>query len=66
MTRGWRVLDGELQVYGARKLWKAARRAGHDIGRDQVARQMRAAGIAGVRRGRRVDHQTRPDRRSAS
>jgi putative transposase len=32
------------RVYGARKLWKAARRAGHDIGRDQVARLMRAAG----------------------
>lgn len=41
-------------VYGARKLWKAARRAGHDVGRDQVARLMRAAGIAGVRRGKRV------------
>ena len=30
------------KVYGARKLWKAARRAGHDIGRDQVARLMRS------------------------
>ena len=29
------------KVYGAHKLWKAARRAGHDIGRDQVARLMR-------------------------
>ena len=28
------------KVYGAHKLWKAARRAGHDIGRDQVARLM--------------------------
>jgi putative transposase len=28
-----------------------ARRAGHDVGRDQVARLMRVAGIAGVRRG---------------
>jgi putative transposase len=42
------------RVYGAHKLWKAARRAGHDIGRDQVARLMRAAGIEGVRRRRRV------------
>jgi putative transposase len=42
------------KVYGARKLWKAARRAGHDIGRDQVARLMRELGIRGVRRGRRV------------
>lgn len=29
------------KVYGAHKLWKAARRAGHDIGRDQTARLMR-------------------------
>ncbi len=29
------------KVYGAHKLWKAARRAGHDLGRDQVARLMR-------------------------
>ena len=36
------------RVYGAHKLWKAARRAGHEIGRDQVARLMRQAGIEGV------------------
>ena len=42
------------RVYGAHKLWKAARRAGHDIGRDQVARLMRSAGIEGVRRLKRV------------
>ncbi|GFG50662.1 hypothetical protein MAGR_21030 [Mycolicibacterium agri] len=47
-------------VYGARKLWKTARRAGHDVGRDQVARLMRAAGIQGVRRGKRV-RTTKPD-----
>ncbi|WP_110782067.1 IS3 family transposase [Mycolicibacterium parafortuitum] len=41
-------------VYGARKLWKTARRDGYDVGRDQVARLMRAAGIEGVRRGKRV------------
>jgi putative transposase len=41
------------RVYGAHKLWKAARRAGHDIGRDQVARLMRQAGIEGVHRRRR-------------
>jgi hypothetical protein len=39
------------RVYGLRKLWKAARRAGHDVSRDQVARLIRAAGIEGVRRG---------------
>ncbi len=42
------------KVYGARKLWLAARRAGEDVGRDQVARLMRRAGIAGVTRSRRV------------
>ena len=41
------------KVYGAHKLWKAARRAGHDIGRDQVARLMRELGIAGVSRRRK-------------
>jgi putative transposase len=46
--------DDNYRVYGARKLWKCARRAGHDVGRDQVARLMRAAGIQGARRGKRV------------
>ncbi len=41
------------KVYGAHKLWKAARRAGHDVGRDQVARLMRALEIEGVSRRRR-------------
>jgi putative transposase len=48
------------RVYGAHKLWKAARRAGHEIGRDQVARLMRQAGIHGVSRRRRL-RTTRPD-----
>jgi putative transposase len=42
------------KVYGAHKLWKAARRAGHDIGRDQVARLMRQMEIRGVSRRRKV------------
>lgn len=46
--------EDNYRVYGVRKLWKAARRAGHDVGRDQVARLMHAAGIHGVRRGKRV------------
>jgi hypothetical protein len=53
------------QVYGAHKLWKAATRAGHEIGRDQVARLMRSAGIEGVRRTKRV-RTTRPQRRRAA
>ena len=42
------------KVYGSRKLWKAARRAGIDIGRDQTARLMRQAGIQGALRSKRV------------
>lgn len=42
------------KVYGVGKLWKAARRAGHDLGRDQVARLMGSAGICGVTRRRKV------------
>ena len=52
--------SANYRVYGAHKLWKAARRAGHVIGRDQVARLMRQAGIEGVCRRRRV-RTTRPD-----
>ena len=48
------------RVYGAHKLWKAAHRAGHVIGRDQVARLMRQAGIEGVSRKRRL-RTTKPD-----
>ena len=39
--------EDNYRVYGAHKVWKAARRAGHDIGRDQVARLMRAEQIKG-------------------
>jgi putative transposase len=42
------------KVYGADKLWKAARRGGHDIGRDATARLMRLMAIRGVSRRRRV------------
>lgn len=62
------VLSGELyslweknrKVYGVRKLWKAARRLGMDVGRDQTARLMRSLGIEGVKRSRRVKTTT-PD-----
>ena len=49
------------RVYGARKLWIAARRAGHDIGRDQVARLMKALDIEGVTRRRKRVWTTRRD-----
>ena len=51
------------KLYGAHKLWKAARRAGHDIGRDQTARLMKRLDISGVTRGRRV-RTTRPDEKA--
>jgi putative transposase len=49
-----------FRVYGAHKLWKAARRAGHEVGRDQVARLMRQIDIRGVNRSKKV-RTTRPD-----
>jgi putative transposase len=49
------------KVYGAHKLWKAARRAGHDVGRDQVARLMRVMEIEGISRQRRKVFTTRAD-----
>jgi putative transposase len=52
--------EDNYRVYGARKLHKAAQRAGLHVGRDQVARLMRAAGIEGARRSKRV-RTTRPD-----
>ncbi len=52
--------EKNYRVYGVRKLWKTSRRKGLDVGRDQVARLMRAAGIEGARRNKRVKT-TRPD-----
>ena len=49
------------KLYGAHKLWKAARRAGHDIGRDQTARLMKRLDISGVTRGRRIRTTKRDD-----
>jgi putative transposase len=46
----WRA---NRSLYGADKLATALRNAGHDVGRDQVARLMRIVGIEGVRRGKR-------------
>ena len=37
------IWKDNYQVSGSRKLWKTARRAGIDIGRDQTARLMRFA-----------------------
>ena len=48
-------------VYGQRKMWHAARRAGLGIGRDQVGRLMAIAGLSGVVRGHHKTVTTRPD-----
>ena len=48
------LFQANYSVYGVRKLWKTASRAGYDIGRDETAWLMRVLGICGVQRGRRV------------
>lgn len=53
------------RVYGVRKMWHAARRAGLALGRDQVGRLMRIAGIQGVRRGMHRATTTTRDERAA-
>jgi len=45
--------ERNYSVYGRRKLTKAARRAGLDVGRDQVERLMRAGGIRGASRAKK-------------
>lgn len=45
------IWTANRSLYGVRKLWHEARRQGHDVGRDQVARLMGILGIAGVVRG---------------
>lgn len=54
----WRA---NRSVYGADKLATAMRRAGYDVGRDQVARLMGIVGIEGVRRGKHRTVTTRRD-----
>jgi len=48
-------------VYGRRKMHALLRRQGWNVGRDQTERLMRAAGVRGVRKSKRV-FTTRPDR----
>jgi hypothetical protein len=49
-------------VYGIRKMWHAMTQAGHQVGRDQVARLMAIAGVQGVSRGQ---HNTTTTRRGS-
>ena len=48
-----RIHQENYSVYGVRKMWHAMQHAGWDVGRDQVARLMKIAGLQGVRRGRK-------------
>ena len=53
--------EKNYSVYGAHKLWKAARKAGHELGRDQIARLMREMGIRGLKKAKRVITTRRDD-----
>lgn len=45
--------EGYRAVYGVRKTWKELKRRDVVVGRDRVARLMRAEGLEGVRRGKK-------------
>jgi transposase InsO family protein len=49
-----RVWEENRQLYGARKIWHALRREGLDVARCTVERLMKAMGLKGVVRGRRI------------
>ena len=53
------VHQAHFGVYGVRKLWRQLRREGEAVGRDQVGRLMRALGLAGATRTKRI-RTTRP------
>lgn len=49
-----RIFDASGKRYGARKVWHALRREGRDIARCTVERLMKAMGLQGVVRGKKV------------
>ncbi len=49
-----RVFDENFRVYGVRKVWRQLAREGIPVARCTVARLMRAIGLAGAVRGKRV------------
>lgn len=55
-----RVWQANLQVYGARKVWRQLQREGIQVARCTVERLMRTQGLRGARRGKAV-RTTRPD-----
>jgi putative transposase len=58
----WRA---NRSLYGADKLATAMRKAGYNVGRDQVARLMAIVGIEGVRRGKHTTVTTVRDAKAA-
>ena len=58
-----RVFDDNFGVYGVDKVWRQLRREGFAVGRDQIARLMRAMGLRGAARGK-TRRTTVADRRS--
>lgn len=55
-----RIWQANLQVYGARKVWRQLQREGIEVARCTVERLMRAQGLRGAMRGKAV-RTTRPD-----
>jgi transposase InsO family protein len=49
-----RVHEESFKVYGVRKVWRQMRREGFDVARCTVVRLMKAAGLAGIIRGKAV------------
>lgn len=59
-----RVFEENFSVYGARKVWRQLRREGFDVARCTVERLMRAMGLEGAVRGKKL-RTTTPDRAAA-
>jgi putative transposase len=55
-----RIHAANYGVYGARKVWRQLLREGHQVARCTVERRMRALGLQGARRGKRI-RTTTPD-----
>ena len=58
------VHEAHYCAYGSRRMWKALRRAGEQVGRDRVARLMRQNGIQGAKRRGKPWRTTSPDPRA--
>jgi len=54
-----RIHAEQFGAYGVRKAWRVLRREGVEVGRDRVGRLMRALGLAGATRTKRI-RMTRP------